>query len=536
MRRGLSNLLDRLGVRRHPGRIAIFLLALALPAVTLAQALAPRKVYHFGVFPYLSPRNLLGRYAPVVASFNSHLDVPVVLMTSLSFTGFARNMDAGSFDIALIQPFDYAHVVKELGYIPLAQFARPLTAQFVVREDSHFRRLEDLRGSTLALPPAHAAVTLLALAALRKHGLPPNQAVNVRYFRNHDSCLQDMWIGDASACASTNAPIAGFEKPMKAQLRTVFQTDSIPSILFVASPRVPPQRREALARLILGWNHTAEGRRLLTHLHFPGFLPVDRAQYAGLSKLDIAVADARRPGRYLTFGVFPYWRPSQLAAQLAPLARALESISGKRVLFHTARSFGAFIDRVDAGEYDIVFVQPLDFRTARAHGYLPLVRTQDIKAQLYVLSDSPYHKVQDLRGHRVAMPPVLSAMGKLGTAELRSAGLVSGRSVQIDYLPTHDACVRAVALERDAACVTVGKVLEIISREQKVNLRSVAEFGSIPGPLFLIHRGVPARLRTRILDQMLDWNRTAQGRKLLAETDLGPLSRVDVDAYERLEK
>ena len=153
MRRGLSNLLESLGVRRHPGRIAIFLLALALPAVTLAQAPPPRKIYHFGVFPYLSPRNLLGRYAPVVASFNSHLDVPVVLMTSLSFTGFARNMDAGLFDIALIQPFDYAHVVKERGYIPLAQFARPLTAQFVVRDDSRFRRLEDLRGTTLALPP-----------------------------------------------------------------------------------------------------------------------------------------------------------------------------------------------------------------------------------------------------------------------------------------------------------------------------------------------------------------------------------------------
>jgi len=540
MRRGLSNLLERRRVRPHPGRMAVRLLALALtlsvPAVAFAQTPPARDVYHFGVFPYLSPRNLLDRYAPVVASFNSHLDVPVVLMTSLSFTGFARSMDAGAFDIALIQPFDYAHVVKGLGYVPLAQFARPLTAQLVVRGDSRFRALQDLRGTTLALPPPHAAVTLLALAALRKHGLPPEQAVNVRYFRNHDSCLQDMWIGDASACASTDAPIEGFEKRMKAELRIVFQTDSIPSILFVASPRVPPARREALRRLILGWNRSLEGRKILMHLNFPGFVQVDRKQYAALSKLDIAVADSSRPGRDLTLGVFPYWRPSQLATRLAPLARALESISGKRVLFHTARSFGGFMDRVDAGEYDIIFVQPLDFRSSRAHGYLPLVRTQNVEAQLYVLQDSPYRRVQDLRGRRVAMPPALSAMSKLGTAELRSAGLNPGRGVQIDYLPTHDACIRAVALGRDAACVTVGKVLEMISREQKVKLRSIATFGNIPGPLFLIHRGVPARLRTRILEQMLAWNQTAQGRKLLARTDLGPLSRVDEDAYERLGK
>jgi phosphonate transport system substrate-binding protein len=532
-------LFERLDVRARRRRIAALMLALALPlcAAATARAAPPgQAVYHFGVFPYLSPRNLLDRYAPVVASFNSHLDVPVVLMTSLSFTGFARSMDAGMFDIALIQPFDYAHVVNGLGYIPLAQFARPLTAQLVVRDDSRFRELQDLRGTTLALPPAHAAVTLLALAALRKHGLPPDQVVNVRYFRNHDSCLQDMWIGDASACASTDAPIADFEKRMKAGLRIVFQTDSIPSILFVASPRVPPAQREALRQLILGWNGTAEGRRILAQLHFPGFLGVDRKQYAALSRLDIALADARRPGRDLTFGVFPYWRPSQLAAQLAPLAKALESISGKRVLFHTARSFGGFMDRVDAGEYDIIFVQPFDYRSARAHGYLPLVRTQDVEAQLFVLEGSPYRRLQDLRGQRVAMPPALSAMGKLGTAELRAAGLIPGQGVQIDYLPTHDACIRAVALGRDAGCVTVGKVLEMISRAQKVSLRPVATFGSLPGPLFLIHRGVPAHLRTRILDQMLAWNRTAQGRKLLAQTDLGPLLRVDAEAYERLGK
>ena len=102
-------------------------------------------VYRLGIFPYMAPRQTVKFYGPIAADMERVLKHPVRLESQRSFSDFTRALDSHSYDIALIQPFDYPEVVENEGYIPLARLSVPLVTQFYVRSDSHYHTLEDLR-------------------------------------------------------------------------------------------------------------------------------------------------------------------------------------------------------------------------------------------------------------------------------------------------------------------------------------------------------------------------------------------------------
>ena len=260
----------------------IFVLVFAILALPLqaASEVTPPAALHLGIFPYMAPRQTVEFYGPVAANIQAILNQPVKLESAPSFTEFKLEMVMRQYDIALIQPFDYPVVVEKMGYIPIAQMSVPLITQFFVRDDSNFKTIEDLRGSTIAMPPAQSANAIMAVRALFDNKLTPGTAVEVNYFNSHDSCLQQVWAGSASACGTATPPVLLFEQRMQAKLRAIYDTPPIPHILFVASPRVSAENRAKLQQLITGWNKTENGRAILKGLGFPGFVVAKPAEYA----------------------------------------------------------------------------------------------------------------------------------------------------------------------------------------------------------------------------------------------------------------
>lgn len=222
----------------------------------------------FGAFPYQEPVQLEAVLAPLTRYMAQRLGVPVRFTTNSTFERFRSSLVDGKFDLALVQPFDYVGLPENSPYAPVARLLAPLTAIFVVRDDSSVLTLEDLRGDTIVFPPVGAAVSYLGAAMLEEHGLVSNSGVVFRHVRNHQSCLHHVLAGLARVCVTNSIPFRDFQSMVQVPLRVIDETTEIPHILFVIHRRVKADVRLKLTRLLLDGESDPGGRRALSDAGF----------------------------------------------------------------------------------------------------------------------------------------------------------------------------------------------------------------------------------------------------------------------------
>ena len=235
--------------------------------------------YSLGVFPYLTPLRMEAIYAPVSEDLRRALGHPVLFRTASRFEVFFERLKAQRYDIAVIQPFWYVPAVDRFGSLPLARMTEPLTTQIMVLDSSSLSSTEDLRGTTVATPPAFAPVTHIARKALEERGMVPGRDVVLKAFKSIDSCFQQVVIGAASACVSGSFAPRIMEKELKVKLRALIKTPGIPNVTIVIHSRVPATVRERLRQAVLSWHSNNDGRALLQRIGTSQFVPARDADY-----------------------------------------------------------------------------------------------------------------------------------------------------------------------------------------------------------------------------------------------------------------
>lgn len=520
--------------------IFVFVVAFIALPLQAAPKEAPTLNYRLGVFPYMAPRQIVELYGPIAASMETVLKHPVRLESAATFPDFGRKLEERSYDIALIQPFDYHNAIDKLGYLPLAQLDAPLVTQLIVRDDSRYQKIEDLRGTTIGLPPEQSANARMTLRALHDNKLIPGRDIEVRYYKSHDSCLQQVWIGAASACGTSRSPILVFEQRMQAKLRPIYDTPPIPHVLFVIHPRIPAEIRVKLQQLITGWSQTENGRAMMKTVGFPGFVVPKPSDYAMMRNYDplVAITKAEHTAsKELVLGVFPYIAARKLAENFALALPAMSKSTGKAILFRSAPSYDNFSDALTSASYDIVLVQPFDYARAIDHGYLPLAGMKNqLQGTFFVLENSPYKLVTDFRGKVIATPPADSAQSRLARHTLLQAGLTPGHDVTINYSKNHEACMQLLQNDEVAACFTAELALSMLPNELTRGLRSIGLSEKVPGVLFMAHKRLPAKTRGQLQAEILSWSNSADGRKILQLMHFGDFITVKPEDYKNIPK
>ena len=129
------------------------------------------------------------------------------------------------------------------------------------------------------MPPHGAAVSRLAIAELRKHGLIAGKDLEIQYRRSHDSCLFQLRRKLVSACAVW-AEVTKLVSPEEMRgIKLLQTTDSIPSPLFVVKKSLPTPLREKLAKEMLSWHNTQAGKQLLQTIRIGPFEEFSAARY-----------------------------------------------------------------------------------------------------------------------------------------------------------------------------------------------------------------------------------------------------------------
>ena len=250
-------------------------------------------------------------------------------------------------------------------------------------------------------------------------------------------------------------------------------------------------------------------------------------------------ADDRSTSRAeLLFGVFPYLPPRDLEQVFAPIAAEFSRVLGRKVQFTSSSSYEIYAGRIDSEEFDIAFMQPFDYvRAADQHHYLPLAsRGEPLKALIVTAPDSPIKTLEDLRGKRLSLPPVESAVSHLVRVYLRKNGFIPDKDVTLAYHRSHVSCMQQVLIEASAACGTAIPAMRYFKGRMKVEMRVILESDVIPHTLFAVHSRVPAQDRAVLLDTIVSWAKTPEGKAILERGKMIPFAPISNSAYDVVRK
>jgi len=254
-----------------------FILAIFLQ-ITITHA-AENKPYKFGVFPYLSPVRMDKIYSPISAELSRDINHKIRFHTSSSFSKFLAKLESEHYDFALIQPFWYPVAVDKHNYQPSLRMQEPFVSLIMVLDNSPYQDINDLKGKTIATPPAFVPVVHMARRSLFKHNLVPGKDLTFKAFNSVDSCFQQVLIGKASACVSPPFAPAIFEKSMNVKLRTLLRSPGIPNLSLVIHSRVPTSDHNKIKTAVLNWSASAHGKKLLNSMQTSGFVPIKDIEY-----------------------------------------------------------------------------------------------------------------------------------------------------------------------------------------------------------------------------------------------------------------
>jgi phosphonate transport system substrate-binding protein len=243
------------------------------PAATKLDA------YRLGVFPYVPVLAVDRIFGPVAAQFAEDLGRPVHLKTKSTFARFAEELRKETYEVILVHPFFYVEARDEHHYLPLARLDEPLTGMIMVRADDPIETLADLKGRTIGLPPALAAVSELAKASLLDAGLVPGIDVRLEHFRSKPACLQAVATGRAAACGLPRFALSEIDPNNELKLRLMYETPPISNFVFAAHARVPEHDRIKICESILAWPFTAKGRSILAGGAWSRFVPARDEEY-----------------------------------------------------------------------------------------------------------------------------------------------------------------------------------------------------------------------------------------------------------------
>ncbi len=246
----------------------------------VVDTVAEKPGYKFGAFPMIAVGQIDKVFSPVAAEFARILGRPVHFRTKPSFAEFRHELSLETYDIAVVQPFDYVLAHDNYHYLPLARFDKPLITSIMVLADSPLRSLQDLKGTKIAFPPTTAASTLMAKKALQDAGFDLKRDFSVQYTKSHDSCLQLVMVKSVSACVTSVRATHVFEAKWGKHFHSIFNTPGIPNTLFVVHRRVPKEVRDILLKTVTSWPESSQtGREFIEMNNNQRLIPTVDAEY-----------------------------------------------------------------------------------------------------------------------------------------------------------------------------------------------------------------------------------------------------------------
>lgn len=277
-------------------KIRVFYPIAALFALSFSVSAAsapPSHCHSIGIVPQQSVSELAENWVPLLAWITARSGECLRFATAPDITIFLQRLEAGEYDFAYMNPYQYVRTNKLSGYRAMArEKGRQLNGIIVVNKDSAHQDLGDLNDSLLAFPSRSAfASSIVTQAELRRRGI----RFQGRYVASHDSVYYGVARGLFAAGGGIPRTLEMLPEPQRSQLRVLWSSPMYPPHAFAYHPRLEKASVDAILKTLTELEESAEGRALLADIGFRGIEPARDADWDSIRALSIESGNQTGP-------------------------------------------------------------------------------------------------------------------------------------------------------------------------------------------------------------------------------------------------
>lgn len=259
---------------RQATRLALTLAALAWGVAATAQPTAPLLFAvsegTSGGGSAVTDEQMATKYRPVVEVMERVLGQKITVRYVRDFRMLEDGMKNARFDLVIARPSDYpARGLRDYGYNVVTTTQPDGHCLLVVKEDSPFQTLAEMKGKRFILPEQIAYMTKFCLAELRDQGLPltPGEVTFVREQGAIPFALKNN-LSHIGGIASYSG-VAG--RLQKEGLRVLHKSRPQPYLPLIAGARIPADKVRELGAELVALSKTEQGAKALAAIGLKGF-------------------------------------------------------------------------------------------------------------------------------------------------------------------------------------------------------------------------------------------------------------------------
>lgn len=218
----------------------------------------------------ITQAQIAAKYKPLSDTLARALGEPVNVVYVRDFAVLAAGMRDGRFGLVLARPSDYpARGVRDHGYNAVATAEPQGQCLLVVKQDSPYKTLDDLKGKPIILPEAVAYMARFCSAELRDRGL---LALNPRITYVKEQAIIPFALKNGIKAVGGIASYSGVAKKLdELHLRVLHKSVQQPYMPLIANGRLGTEKVQAMQRELAAFNATDEGKAALKTWGATGF-------------------------------------------------------------------------------------------------------------------------------------------------------------------------------------------------------------------------------------------------------------------------
>ena len=228
----------------------------------------------FGIFPYVTPVQMVKFHTPLHRLLEDTLGRQVALVSAPGFLAFVHRTQKQEYDYILTAPHLGRLAEVRDGYRPIARTLHEVQGVYLVRADSAIRTLQDLEGKTLTMVGREAIITQMVEHQLRGIGLVDGENLQINFTRTHNNAMYAPLRGESDASATGILLWRKIGQDDREQVRVIGETPIAPGFILMAADYVPDEEVERVRKAVFSFGATDAGKAYFSATGFGGFAEV----------------------------------------------------------------------------------------------------------------------------------------------------------------------------------------------------------------------------------------------------------------------